>query len=171
MTAAAGALRAATRELHHAAERHRVGAAMADGTIRPDWWADWIGALLVIHRRIDPWMPHVLQRTTALEADLWGLADAPRRNEPAEAFVHSLRTTAALDGAGYVFTGAHLMGGAVTDRALAGRLPTAHLRWDDRPAALAAWRPWRDATHCEAEARAAFAAVIAIMDAIVEARP
>lgn len=159
-------LREATRELHHAAERHPVGAAMAAGTISEAWWMRWLMALLDIHLRLDQSMPPVLRRIAELERDIAAMPGQLPVSAAAWAYAQTLTTEPALRAAGYVFTGAHLMGGAVTDRALAGRLPCAHLRWEDRRAALDAWRPWREAEGLEDEARRAFAVVLAIMDEI-----
>ncbi|MFZ4410496.1 MAG: hypothetical protein ACOYOH_24325, partial [Paracraurococcus sp.] len=95
------------------------------------------------------------------------LPELPPIDGVAAAYAGSLNTDAARLAAGYVFTGAHLMGGAITQRALAGRLPAAHLAWTNRPAALEAWRPWREAEGVEREAQAAFGLVLNIMDEIV----
>ncbi|MBX9697881.1 MAG: hypothetical protein K2X74_00535 [Acetobacteraceae bacterium] len=160
-------LRDATRELHHAAERHPVGAAMAAGTISVRWWLDWCGALRTIHAELDPRLPAVLGRERELDADVAALLPMqPMPSYAAAQFAGGLTAPLAVVGAAYVFTGAHLMGGAVTERAVGARLPCAHLRWADRRAALDAWRPWRDAIEAEEAARAAFAAVLAIMDGI-----
>jgi heme oxygenase len=160
-------LREATRSLHHAAESTPLGAAMADGTMPARWWCDWLGALRVVHRALDPALPPVLARCDELEADLVALLPLqPRPIKPAADYADLLVSEAARLGAAYVFTGAHLMGGAVTERRIGGRLPCAHLRWADRRLALEAWRPLRERADLEAEARAAFAAVLAISEAI-----
>lgn len=156
-------LREATRALHHAAERTPLGAAMADGTMPARWWCDWLGALRTIHAALDPHLPPVLARLHGIDADLAALLPMqPAPGRAAAAFAATLSAPGAIVGAAYVFTGAHLMGGAVTERRIGHRLPCAHLRWPDRRAALDAWRPLRERVDAEAEARAAFAAVLAI---------
>jgi heme oxygenase len=157
-------LASATKELHHAAERHSVGGSMADGTISEQYWADWLGALWVIHKELDPHLPVVLHRVERLETDLNEMELTPRFIEAAVSYTDILDPA----GAAYVFTGAHLMGGAVMERKLRDRLPCAHLRWDDRQEALRAWRPMRENGDAADAAKAAFAAVISIMDEIVK---
>lgn len=168
-----GPLWHATRELHHAAEQHPVGAAMAAGTISPRWWLDWCGALRTIHAELDPHLPEALHRVARLDSDCAHMAPLqPRPSYAAAQFAAQLLNPGLIDGAAYVFTGAHLMGGAITDRALAGSLPCQHLRWDDRRAALEAWKPWRssDDPSVANGARTAFAAVLAIMDGVLHER-
>jgi heme oxygenase len=157
-------LREATRDLHHAAEQHPIGGAMAAGTISPQAWADWLAALLVVHTAIDPMLPVPCWRTEQLLADLY-LSNIPEQHHNAAA-ARYVQTLDDCTGAAYVFTGAHLMGGALIERRINGRLPCAHLRWDDRAAAIRAWSPYRQAASAEPLARQAFAAVIAIMDEI-----
>jgi hypothetical protein len=64
----------------------------------------------------------------------------------------------------YVFTGAHLMGGAVMEKRLAGAMPCEHLRWDNRRESLDIWRPYRERTGISAQARDAFSSILAMMD-------
>lgn len=156
-------LRERTRELHHAAERHPIGAAMAAGDVDAQVWADWLGALLVVHTKLDPMLPPACGRVAALLEDLAGSPSA-RPNRAAQGYAEALADPV---GAAYVFTGAHLMGGAVIEKRIAGRLPCAHLRWGDRQAALQAWRPLRECHEREDDARLAFQAVIDIMDEIL----
>ena len=63
-------LRNETKELHHSAERHPIGSAMADGTISERWWVDWIQALLTIHTELDRHLPKSLHRVQELAKDL-----------------------------------------------------------------------------------------------------
>jgi hypothetical protein len=170
MRASDSPLRLATRDLHHAAEAHPVGAAMADGTMRPEWWADWLFALWVIHHRMDPFLPIELRRADQLQRDLHASAELVstiHRSPAAADFSECLRTGEGVAGAAYVFTGAHLMGGAITERAIGTRLPCEHLRWVDRAAAITAWQPYRSDATNEADARAAFSCVLAILDEIL----
>jgi heme oxygenase len=159
-------LRNETKELHHSAERHPIGAAMADGTISERWWIDWIQALLVIHTELDRHLPESMHRATELAKDLSESLLTPHINQAAIKYAATLTNPTAIEGAAYVFTGAHLMGGAVTDRALAGRLPCNHLRWTDRQQSLADWKPLRTKVELKEEASRAFAAVLAILNEI-----
>ena len=154
----------ATRELHHKAEAHPVGASMSNGTIDAQSWADWLGALLVVHQRIDPHLPVACRRYSELLTDIRdNVPYAPRYNRAAREYADSLGD---VMGAAYVFTGAHLMGGHLMAQKLGHRLPCAHLRWADRTAALAFLKPLRERDEYAVEAVRAFGAVIAIMDEI-----
>jgi heme oxygenase len=159
-------LREATKDLHHAAEAHVVGSRMSEGTISPGWWADWVGALRIVHGTLDPCLPEPVQRVRQLDHDLSRCDQPARLNLAALRFAEQLDQPGKITGAAYVFTGAHLMGGAVMERRLGDRLPCAHLRWGDRRAALNAWQPYRTVTDAGDEARTAFMAVLAIMDEI-----
>jgi hypothetical protein len=159
-------LRDETKKLHHAAEKHPIGAAMADGSISERWWVDWIQALLTIHTELDRHVPASMHRVKELAMDLAESSLVPNTNQAAIAYATTLTNPTAIEGAAYVFTGAHLMGGAMTDRALAGRLPSNHLRWDDRQQSLADWKPLRTKIELKEEAGRAFAAVLAILNEI-----
>jgi hypothetical protein len=159
-------LRNETKTLHHSAESHPIGAAMADGTISEQWWIDWIQALLTIHTELDQHLPSSIHRAKELAKDLTESLLIPNVNQSAVAYVATLTNPIAIEGAAYVFTGAHLMGGAVTDRALAGRLPCNHLRWADRQQSLADWKPLRTKIELKEEATRAFAAVLSILNEI-----
>ena len=159
-----------TKELHHAAEQHVIGGAMGEGTISGPDWLNWLGALLTVHGALDPHMPEALWRVVQIEQDIQAMGDQPLHNQAAEDFAATLTNETAIVGASYVFTGAHLMGGAVIERRINGRLPCAHLRWADRQEALRAWRPLRERGDAADAARAAFAAVISIMNEMVGGR-
>ena len=159
-------LKEATKDQHHAAERHPVGAAMADGTISEQWWADWLGALFIIHSAIDPRLPEPLRRTRQIAADLAALDVQPHLSRQALRYVQGM-TDIDREAATYVFTGAHLMGGAITAKAVEGRLPTEHLRWDDRQEVVKMWKPMRERSDLADESRRAFKAVLAICEEIL----
>lgn len=162
-------LRNETKELHHAAERHPIGSAMANGTISERWWVDWIQALLTIHTELDQHVPASMHRVQELTKDLSESLLIPNINQAAIKYAATLTDRTAIEGAAYVFTGAHLMGGAMTDRALAGRLPSNHLRWADRQQSLADWKPLRTKIELKDQADRAFAAVLEILNEIYTA--
>ena len=162
-------LRELTRPAHHAAEQHPVGAAMADGTISADWWSLWCAALLPVHAILDLHSPASIHRTAELISDLHAGPVVPISQE-ALAYARTLTTPDAIDGAVYVFTGAHLMGGAVIAKRVGDRLPCAHLHWADRRQAIADWSPLRGRWQLQAQADAAFSAIGRIMEDIVRTR-
>lgn len=159
-------LRESTKEKHHAAERTPVGASMADGSISEQWWADWMGAITVIHMATDPYLDPKLRRTTRLCNDLAQLGVQPRHIQAAAQYAATLTDSTEREAAAYVFTGAHLMGGAVTHKALRGRLPATHLEWEDRQAAVREWKPLREREDLVEAADRAFGAVLAICNEI-----
>lgn len=161
-------LREATKDYHHAAERHPVGAAMADGTISAQWWADWLGALFIVHSAIDPGLPEALRRTQQIAEDIAAVGVQPRLNQAALRYALHM-TDADREAAAYVFTGAHLMGGAITARQVSDRLPTQHLQWEDRQDAVRCWKPLRDRDDLAEPACRAFAAVLAICEDVIAA--
>jgi hypothetical protein len=160
-----GVLWNATRDLHHACEAHPVGAAMASGTPPAAWYADWLMALRQLHAVVDTALPAALGRVERLDADLLagGLFAHPSR--AAANYAATLTTEPTLAAAAYVLTGAHLMGGEIMRRRLAG-FPTSHLEWDDRKDGLAWLKPVRERADIAQEARDCFAALLAIMDEI-----
>lgn len=155
-----------TKELHHAAEHHPVGQSMAHGTISERWWADWLGALFVIHSAIDRWLPEALQRVVQIAADIAETQLPPNTNFAALEYARSLDSRERAEGAAYVFTGAHLMGGAITARNIEHRLPVHHLRWANRQDVVRQWSPLRERDELEGHALEAFQAVINVMDEI-----
>lgn len=159
-------LREATRERHHAAEQTPVGAGMAAGDIPAQWWADWIGAITVIHLATDPYLPECMRRTKCLCQDLTELDEQPRHVAAAARYAATLTDPVEREAATYVFTGAHLMGGAVTHKALNGRLPAHHLEWNDRQEAVRAWKPLREREDLAEAADRAFQAVLDICNEI-----
>lgn len=142
-----------------------MGAAMASGSPPPLWYAQWLQGLHQIHSVLDPHMPAEVHRTRRLEQDLDALDDDPIALAAADAYAATLTTEPRIAGAAYVLTGAHLMGGEVMRRRLAG-FPTKHLEWDDRKAALAVLQTLRTREDITQEARDCFAALLAVMNEI-----
>lgn len=158
-----------TKDLHHACEEHEVGAAMSRGDISDQWWADWLGALQLIHMEIDYEVPRKARRTNQLIADIENSRVRPRANQAALKLGRDLGFSRRLrEAAYYVVTGAHLMGGQVMRKTLKGKVPDSHLYIGDREALVADWSPMRDRSDLVAEARSIFAALLDIMDEIVK---
>lgn len=154
-----------TRDLHHACEAHPVGAAMASGTPPRHWYAAWLDTLHQIHAAIDPHLPEAAHRAARVRADMDAMGFEIPHTEAAARYVETLTDERAIAGAGYVLTGAHLMGGEIMRRRLDG-FPTQHLEWDDRKAALAVLQGFRDRDDLVSAARACFGALLASMDEI-----
>ena len=159
-------LKEATKDLHHAAEQHPIGASMADGSIPQEWWADWLLALFTVHLVLDPHLASCLHRTEALFKDLEESPVVPKLTWAAVEYAQSLDDPLNRVGATYVFTGAHLMGGAITAKAVGDRVPTHHLQWEDRSEAVKEWSPLRDHSAIEPQAIAGFKAVMKILEEI-----
>lgn len=162
-----GILWEATRDLHHACEQHQVGAALATGSPPVAWYADWLMALRQLHEVVDKNLPESLGRVERLTLDLMAVGVASNLSPAAHAYSKTLTTEVALDGAAYVLTGAHLMGGEVMRRRLAG-FPTEHLEWEDRKIGLGWLKPVRERVELSESARACFGALLAIMTEIQE---
>ena len=156
----------ATRDLHHACEQHPVGAAMATGKPPLGWYAKWLRALIQIHTVIDENLPEEVHRCTRLETDLLATGFDLPVSHVATFYCDLLKgNQLRIDGAAYVLTGAHLMGGEIMRRRLEG-YPTSHLEWDDRKKALVVLNTYRVRQDISQEARDCFAALLAIMDEI-----
>jgi heme oxygenase len=169
-----GALHAATRDLHHAVEQTAFGQAMASGQISEQAWTDWLQALRVLHTRVDPFAPPVLRRADEVMQDIvemHGRGLKPRLLLSPQKFIERADDEQSCLGAVYVLGGAHVMGGALIAKRVAGRLPTAHLVYNDdgRRVAVAAVKELRDRDELAPAARACFAALIEIGNEI-EAR-
>jgi heme oxygenase len=160
-----GPLHAATRDLHHAVEQTAHGRAMADGTVSKQAWADWLEALATIHAHVDEWLPKLLRREDELIEDLVKLPPA-RTLHSIESFVAELWQEEMAVGAGYVLTGAHLMGGKLICARLGNRLPAAHLRWASRKEALDAFAPLRQRVDCVDGAIRCFQTLLAVAEEI-----
>ena len=158
-----------TKELHHACEQHPVGAAMSRGDINEQWWVDWLSALYFIHLAVDPDVPEPLRRTNQVATDIGGCKMFPRPNLAVQRLHRDLLKNPELrEGAYYVITGAHLMGGQVMRVTMKGRLPDSHLHIDDRKHWIELWSPLRKREDLVEEARAVFQALLYIMDEIME---
>ena len=153
-----------TRDLHHACEEHTVGSALAGGKPPIQWYSDWLGVLLCIHRVIDDHSPDVVRRVERLERDLEHLP-TPRPIEPCNEYVASLSDEKDIAGATYVLLGAHLMGGEVMRRRLID-YPTEHLLWDDRKVALKELEKIKQREDIVVSARNCFQALLSSMESI-----
>ena len=160
----------ATRDMHHACEAHAVGAAMAAGNPPRQWYAAWLTALHQIHSALDASLPEPLRRVDLLALDLVAMSLPTAPLKAAADYAAQLTTEAALAGAGYVLTGAHLMGGEIMRRRLEG-FPTQHLTWRDRKLALVDLQAMRAREGIAPDALACFAALLAVMDEIVATWP
>ena len=122
-----------TRDLHHACEQHPIGASMSDGTVSEQVWCDWLGALHVLHRTIDPWLPPYVQVTGELTLDLMDMLPLkPRDLQTPKTYAATLNTPERVCGAAYVLIGAHRRGGRVIEKRMIemGRdLPSRHVRF------------------------------------------
>ena len=85
-------------------------------------------------------------------------------------YVNDLKDAKKIDGAIYVLTGAHLMGGEIMRRRLEG-FPTKHLEWSDRKKAIAILQEYRTRDDIGEEARDCFQALLKIMDEIRQRYP
>ena len=158
-----------TRELHHACERHPVGAAMSAGDICEQWWADWLSALYFIHLAVDPDVPEPLRRVNLVAEDIGRCKVLPRPNISVQLLHHKLLHDPKLrEGAYYVVTGAHLMGGQVMRVTMKGRLPDAHLHIEDRKHWIELWSPLRKREDLIEPACSIFQSLLYIMDEIME---
>jgi heme oxygenase len=155
----------ATRDLHHACEAHSVGQRMFRGEVTREEWSAWLSAFLVLHRAIDPALPHHMHRDGMLRADLSVLPMVPL-SKAATRFAVNLRGTDTT-GAAYVLHGAHRSGGRVLAPKLVKRgLPCGHVCYSD-PEAVQAWiETARARDEARDQARATFDCLLAVMDEI-----
>ena len=160
-----GKLHSATRHLHHACEQHEVGAAMATGQPREDWYASWLSALLVIHSYLDASMPVICRRTYSLGVDLQKMKCEVYTPPAAYRYIQSLKNINDELGGCYVLTGAGLMGGAIMKKRLIN-YPTNHLEFADRGLALEYLKSWRNREELTDPAKNCFYALLKIMDEI-----
>lgn len=130
-----GNLWSSTRSLHHACEQHPVGEAMANGNPPMQWYVDWLFTLKVIHTKVDDVVPDEAKRVSRIEDDMKASGLTSRNITTPVIFAEKIKTSNQLEGAAYVLTGAHLMGGEIMKRRLIG-YPTQHLEWESRTASL-----------------------------------
>lgn len=154
-----------TRDLHHACEQNPVGAAMASGTPPQEWYAGWLQTLVQLHTAIDPQLPQTVHRASRVAHDLQQTGIKTSLNAATKKYTDSLTNSKRVLAAGYVLTGAHLMGGEIMRRRLQG-YPTTHLEWDDRKKALVCMQELRDTPDIVQETRDCFSALLASMDEI-----
>lgn len=159
-----------TRDLHHACEQHDVGGAMATGKPPRIWYIAWLRALFQIHNIIDTKAPKEIRRSYEILNDMSRMETMVGELKAANDYIKTLNTDKAIDGAIYVLTGAHLMGGEIMRRRLDG-FPTNHLEWTDRKASLAALQKYRTRDDLTDEARNCFQALLNIMDEIKDKYP
>lgn len=152
-----------TRDLHHKAERHPCGKAMADGSISAEGWADWLGALCTIHLCLDPHMDTALHRVNQIATDMHKHGVSPKPITAAYRLAGYIDSETA-NGVGYIFAGAHLRGGAVIRRRMPW--PCSHLTFTDARAADVAVKALREDVTAAEAARHTFEAIIAIMDEV-----
>jgi heme oxygenase len=159
-----------TRDLHHACEAHIVGGAMATGNPSRIWYAAWLKALHQIHSVLDNHCEQTISRSTEIKQDLDDMNIEIHDFNTATSYVDQLDNSKKIDGAIYVLTGAHLMGGEIMRRRLVD-FPTKHLEWEDRKKAIAILQNYRTRDDIGDEARDCFMALLNIMDEILERYP
>lgn len=156
----------ATRDLHHACEFHPVGESMAAGNPPQQWYADWLKNLYLIHLVLDKELPNVVHRSERLSNDVAAMLVVGKEHPSILEYVEKLKDDSVMrEGASYVLTGAHLMGGEVMRRKLVG-YPTTHLEWDDRQEALKVLKVMREKGNLEFAAKDCFSALLTLMDEI-----
>ena len=165
-----GPLFEATRHMHHACEKHPLGQSMINATITSQQWCDWLGALRLIHEKIDPHLPPYAQVSGELTLDLIDmLPRVPRPVAAAHAFADTLTTPDRIGGAAYVLVGAHRRGGRVTEKKFldAGRsLPTRHVHFFAAAEAESLVRWLREKEELADAAVATFQCLLDCMDEI-----
>lgn len=170
-----GPLWEATRDLHHACEAHPIGASMSAGTVTEQVWCDWLGALHIIHRAIDPWLPPYVQVSGELTLDLMDLLPlVPRRFEAPHRFAATLTSPERVCGAAYVLVGAHRRGGRVIEKRMAevGRsLPSRHVKFFAPDEAEAFVKFLRHKAAIAPAARDTFQCLLDVMDEIKQVQP
>lgn len=159
-----------TRDLHHACEEHEVGGAMATGKPPRVWYAAWLRALFQIHTVLDLHAPKEIIRSFELLEDMSCMDVYVGELRAAQEYIKTLDNPKAIDGAIYVLTGAHLMGGEIMRRRLVD-FPTKHLEWKDRKASISELQKYRTRDDITEEARACFQALLNIMDEIKHKYP
>ena len=157
----------ATRHLHHACERHPLGARMAKGELTREEWAQWLDGFRVLHAAIDEFFPAHMRRDGYLAADLVRLPQA----DPAPAALRLAEFAAGDEktclGVGYVLHGAHRRGGRIMRPVLeAAQLPCAHIRYDEPVETERVIQSLRERADLLGAAAQAFGALLRAMDEI-----
>jgi heme oxygenase len=166
-----GPLHKATRDLHHSIEQTPFGLSMASGDIDPVEWTIWLRSLLDIHTVIDNWAPDALKRSNEVKNDLLVMYDrgySADSIEDVKLYVDNIKTDEQALGAIYVLGGAHVMGGAIIQKQINGKLPCSHLTYPDqtRRDAVAAVKSLRDRDELSEDARDCFKMLILIANHI-----
>jgi heme oxygenase len=162
-------LREATTGVHHGAEQTPFGERMATGTLTMQEWADWLGAMVLVHLRIDEHLPGCLRRSSELLKDLGatGISENP--------LISARGIAAALDhgdrelvlGFCYVCSGANLRGGQVIRKVLEPKgFPCSHLYFENFREPNEWFESLRDRTDLAQPAQRAFAAIVGVMGEI-----
>jgi heme oxygenase len=166
-----GPLHKATRDLHHSIEQTPFGKSMATGEVGPVEWTIWLKSLFDIHYMIDNWAPNALKRADEVKLDL---LEMYKRGYTADSidsvlkYLDSIKTEEQALGAIYVLGGAHVMGGAIIQKQINGKLPCSHLIYpaDTRKEAVSAVRNLRDRIELSEDARECFKVLISIAEHI-----
>jgi heme oxygenase len=166
-----GPLHKATRDLHHSIEQTPFGLSMASGDIDPVEWTIWLRSLLDIHTVIDNWAPDALKRSNEVKNDLLEMYDrgySADSIEDVKLYIDNIKTDEQALGAIYVLGGAHVMGGAIIQKQINGKLPCSHLTYPDqtRRDAVAAVKSLRDRDELSEDARDCFKMLILIANHI-----
>lgn len=163
-------LRELVQSHHQLAENNELSRKMASGTICPKWWADWVAALLTIHQSFDHCVPAPLTRVHELAWDVCH-SELPIPTLAAAELAQKIQQDPLLQqAAGYVFTGAHLMGGAIIKKNLSTDLSSRHLEWEDRATAIELWRPWRTKVELAPQAIYCFEQIALVCEQIQQNR-
>lgn len=165
-------LREATRDLHHACERHPLGQRMVNGEVTPQEWADWLSAFNTIHATVDRILPLHMHRQYLFNADFEWLRlhhnTVPANSKVAADFAELLVSDTDKLGAAYVLHGAHRRGGRkLAETVTALGLPCAHTHYDRPKAAESLIKSWAEQTDLVSAAVETFDAMLRIMDEII----
>lgn len=160
-----GALHSATRDLHHAVEQTAFGRSMAAGEVSEQAWTDWLSALHMMHKCVDPYAPESLRRAHQVDEDLkkmYRRGFLPNVLVAPRIFVELMQDETTALGAVYVLGGAHVMGGALISKRIGDRLPTKHMLYSDeeRKQAIACVKDLRDRGELAQAARSCFATLL-----------
>ncbi len=159
----------ATRDLHHDAEAHSWGAKMAKGDISQAEYWHWLWNLWLIHRDLDEYMPAESRRGMALG---WDMAKTDCKATivaqlAVGVYDFANMSDAERGGWAYIMIGAHFRGGAVIRKRMEPKgFSCQHLRFEDPAKVNEYLVSLRERPECAEGARAAFKAIIEIMNRI-----